>query len=72
MDHIGVSDTDTNPRKFLTAAEAAAILRVTPVAVADACRSGELRATKPLKAWLIDPADLDAYIAAHYNQGGAA
>ena len=44
-----------------TAAEAAQILRVSPLEVARLCRVGRIKADRPGKAWLIDPADLDAY-----------
>lgn len=52
---------------LMTAAEAAAKLRVTPWFVTERCRSGEIRATKPARTWLILPADLDAFIARHFN-----
>lgn len=52
---------------FLTAPEAAEILRVGPWQVVALCRSGELKATKPGQKWLITPADLDDYIAGGRN-----
>lgn len=52
---------------FFTAAEAGEILRVGSWQAVALCRTGELKATKPGKQWLIDPADLDAYIAAGRN-----
>jgi excisionase family DNA binding protein len=52
---------------FLTASEAAARLRVGTFQVVELCREGKLRATKPGRMWLILPADLEAYIAAGYN-----
>lgn len=52
----------------MTAAEAAEILRITPWQAVKLCRDGEIRATKPGKSWLIDEADLDAYLAAHTNR----
>lgn len=54
--------------EYLTAAEAAKVLRVGPWQVIKLCRAKELPATKPGKSWLIDPADLDAYLAAHHNR----
>jgi excisionase family DNA binding protein len=55
----------------LTAAEAAEILRTSPWVVVKLCREKALRASKPHKSWLIEPADLDAYIAAHTNDKAA-
>lgn len=52
---------------FLTAPEAAEILRVGPWQVVALCRTGELAATKPGQKWLIRPEDLDAYIAGGRN-----
>lgn len=57
----------SRPRRYLTAAEAAEVLRVGPWAVLKLCRTGELRATKPAKSWLIDEADLEKYLEAHSN-----
>lgn len=59
----------TNP--YLTAAEAAEILRTRPMSVVALCREGVLPATKPQKHWLIRQADLDAYLEAHSNQRAA-
>lgn len=59
--------SDVASRRYLTADEAGEILRVGPFQVVKLCRSGELRATKPGRQWLIEPADLDAYLAAHSN-----
>lgn len=58
----------SQPPTYLTAAEAAKVLRVGPWQVIKLCRDRDLPATKPGKSWLIDPADLDAYLAAHSNQ----
>lgn len=52
---------------FLTAPEVSQILRIGVWSVVALCRSGELPATKPGQKWLIDRADLDAYIAAGRN-----
>jgi excisionase family DNA binding protein len=52
---------------YLKAYEAAEILGCSPQAVTQLCREGELPASRPMKAWLIDPADLRAYITAHRN-----
>lgn len=54
--------------KQLTADEAAEILRIGPFQVVILCRTGQLRASKPGKSWLIDPADLRAYLDAHRNK----
>lgn len=54
--------------KQLTADEAGEILRIGPFQVVVLCRTGQLRASKPGKSWLIDPADLRAYLDAHRNQ----
>jgi excisionase family DNA binding protein len=53
--------------KQLTADEAAEVLRIGPFQVVLLCRTGQLRASKPGKSWLIDPADLRAYLDAHRN-----
>jgi len=52
----------------LTAPEVAEVLRVGTFTVIELCRSGALRASKPNKSWLVDPADLRAYLDAHSNQ----
>jgi excisionase family DNA binding protein len=57
---------------FLTAGEVADRLRVGTYQVVELCREGKLRATKPGKMWLILPADLEAYIAAGYNDAESA
>lgn len=48
--------------KYLTSAEVADILRIRPTEVGTLVASGRLRAYKPGKSYLIDPADLEAYI----------
>ena len=48
--------------QFLTAAEAATILRITPIEASRLCQAGSIKAKKPGLKWLIDPADLQAYI----------
>jgi excisionase family DNA binding protein len=51
--------------EYLTAAEAAQILRLAgPYRVSRLCQAGKLKAHKPegTLQWLIDPADLKAYI----------
>lgn len=52
----------------LTVPEVADVLRVGPFTVIELCRSGALRASKPGKSWLVDPADLRAYLDAHANR----
>lgn len=53
---------------LMTPAEAAARLRVKPWFITERCRSGEIRATKPGKSWLIKRDDLEAYIESHFNR----
>lgn len=53
--------------KLLKAWQVADILGVKPHAVTQLCRDGILPATRPMKAWLIHPADLQAYLDAHRN-----
>lgn len=50
------------PIIYLTAIEAAAVLRISPAHVVSLCRDGHLRANKPGKLWLISEADLRDYI----------
>lgn len=52
---------------YLIAPEVATILRIDPWAVVRLCRTGAIRATKPGQKWLIDPADLQAYIDSGLN-----
>lgn len=54
--------------KQLTAPEVADLLRCGTWQVLQLCRSGALRASKPGKSWLIDPADLKSYLEAHIHQ----
>ena len=56
---------------YLTVTEVAEVLRVKPATVYDLCRSGDLPAFQPLKAWLVKASDLEAYIASHSNQAAA-
>lgn len=60
-------DPATQPR-LMTAREVAKRLRVTPWAVTEACRRGNLRATRPGKFWLISEEDFQAYLERHRNQ----
>ncbi|HET6916645.1 MAG TPA: helix-turn-helix domain-containing protein [Acidimicrobiales bacterium] len=50
--------------KYLTAAEVADVLRLTPITVVRLCREGKLPATKPAGTWLIAEPDLLAHIEA--------
>lgn len=59
------------PPSYLTAAETAERLRLNEWAVRQLCAKGKLRAYKPGKSWLIDPADLDAYIKSNGERGAA-
>lgn len=61
-------DAGSGESHLLLASEAAEVLRVGTFTVLELCRSGELRAYKPNKAWLIYRDDLDAYIKAHPNR----
>lgn len=56
------------PPRFLTASEAADILRLTRWQVVNLCRDGKIRATKPFKQWLINPEDLEAAIDAGFKR----
>lgn len=58
----------TRPVKYLTAIEAADVLRVGPWTVIKLCRDGKIPATKPVKSWLIAETDLDAYLADASNR----
>ena len=58
----------THTPEYLTTAEVADTLRITPWQALNLCRAGKIRAFKPSGKWLILPADLDAYIAASTNQ----
>ena len=53
--------------KQLTAPEVADILRIGTYQAIVLCRTGAIRASKPGKSWLVDPADLRAYLDAHAN-----
>lgn len=53
---------------FLTIAEVARVLRMTEWEVRKRCRSGELKASKPARTWLIAPADVEEFVAAYSNQ----
>lgn len=57
--------------KFLTSAEVAERLRMTPMYVIRLCRDGKLPATKPAGTWLISEDDLDAHIHARSNRKAA-
>jgi excisionase family DNA binding protein len=53
---------------LLTVPQVAERLHCHPYKVRQLCATGQLRGSKPLGQWLIDPADLDTYLAAHTNQ----
>lgn len=61
-----------DPSPYLTAAEAADILRMTPIGVIRLCREGKLPATKPAGKWLISRDDLQAHLEAAHNTNRAA
>lgn len=48
--------------RYLTPAEAAETLRVTPHAITRWCRSGKLKAVRAGNRWRISPADLEEFI----------
>jgi len=50
------------PTALLTAAEVAAILRISPARAVRLCRDGKLPASKPAGQWRISVADLAAHI----------
>ena len=54
--------------RYLTAVEAAPVLRMTVAEVVKKCRNRELAATKPGRAWLIAESDLLAYLQRYSNQ----
>lgn len=58
---------DPGVSPFLTANDVAPLLHIGRYQVVELCRDGKLRATKPGKTWLILPEDVEAYIAAAYN-----
>lgn len=58
-------------KKYLTTAEVADVLRLTPWQVVKLCRTGKLPATKPSGTWLISQTDLESFLAAGSNQASA-
>lgn len=62
------SITSATDDEFMTCAEVAPLLRCKPGQVADLCRTGRLRATRPMRAWLIRRADVDTFLADASNQ----
>lgn len=73
--HVGLVPQGSDPSSplpvHLTAREVATSLRTSPYAVALLCKSGELRATKPGRSWLIEPAAVREYLARTSNQQAA-
>lgn len=63
----GSDDVVSAVGPYLKAYQAAEVLGCTPQAVTQLCRDGLLPASRPMKAWLIRPEDLRAYIDAHRN-----
>lgn len=57
----------SRPAPLLTSAEVAERLRTTPYTIVKACRSGELRATKPNRNWLITEEAVADYLAKNAN-----
>lgn len=66
--NLGTDSPTPGVSTHLLAHEVADVLRVSTIRVGRLCQSGELRATKPGKFWLIHPADLQAYLDAHSNR----
>lgn len=56
----------------MTADEVAPVLRVTPYQVTQLCKSGKLRATKPGRNWLIEPAAVHEFLESGRPEQGAA
>lgn len=57
----------SRPDHLLTAAEVAERLRTKPYVISRLCREGELRATKPMKGWLVSEEALEEFLAKHAN-----
>lgn len=55
----------------LTSAEVAEVLKTSVWEVTLLCRDGKLKASKPGKKWLIDPAGLRDYLDRHSNTATA-
>lgn len=60
------------PSIYLTAAEAATLLRTEPITVVRLCREGKIPATKPAGKWLISRDDLTAHLNATHNRNSQA
>jgi len=56
------STTPIEDKLFLTSAEAARLLNLTPITVTRKIKCGELKAAFVGRSWLIRRSDLDAYI----------
>lgn len=52
----------------LTSAEVAPLLKTSPRQVTILCAKGELRGSKVGRQWLIDPADVDAFLEERANR----
>jgi hypothetical protein len=63
----GTESVSTPLPEFLKAHEVARILGCTVWSATQLCKKGLLPASKPMQAWLVDPADLQRYIEAHRN-----
>jgi excisionase family DNA binding protein len=60
----------TSRPRFLTPAEVAELLRVSPMTVYRLIKAGELRAARIGKSYRIAEADVDAYLQARYHDAG--
>ena len=58
--------------QLFTAAEVAERLRTVAPVIVRACRAGDIRATKPNRAWLISEEAVQEYLERHSNQTKAA
>lgn len=56
------SATPVESKLFLTSAEAARLLNLTPITVTRKIKCGELKAAFVGRGWLIRRSDLDAYV----------
>jgi excisionase family DNA binding protein len=66
---IPVAQSHTGAR-FLTAAEVAALLRVSTMTVYRLIKAGELASVRVGKSYRVREDDIDAYLAARYTEAG--
>lgn len=58
--------------KYLTAAEVAAVLRVSLTEAMNMCEDGTLHATNPAGVWLVAERDFQTFMDSGYTDEGAA